>query len=115
MCSGSPGPIWLLSAPLYWERSRTWRPTVNDVINTYPISQPAAPQREGEEEHVLPPAWIPRRDKRISLSGINCINNPTGRQSWVFKSTHPTDPRLVSSDFFNQKLNVHIAFVLHLP
>jgi hypothetical protein len=36
------------SVPLYWERSRTRRPTVNGVINTNPISQPAVPQREGD-------------------------------------------------------------------
>ena len=36
------------SVPLYWERSQTRRPFVNDVINTQPISQPAVPQREGD-------------------------------------------------------------------
>ena len=43
--------------------------------------------------------------------GIDRISNPTGRQSWIFEPTHPTDPRL-SSDL-SIRFERSIAFVPH--
>ena len=111
------------SIPLYWERSRTRRPTVNDVIKSHPISQPAVPQREGDggDEDARADFYEPgknrsnslgctplhgfRRDKRTSLSGLIAL-------ATLLVDSHLTDPRLMSSDF-SIRIERSLAFVLH--
>jgi hypothetical protein len=58
-----------------------------------------------EGTYVLPPAWIPRQDKRTSLSGLIASEIPlVGSPGY---SIHPIDPRLMSRQIFQSEVNIH--------